>query len=191
MTILKAEFKANYKAAQQRALAASNGLSFLEQDRVALDAQRRALGLDANGAAKLIAQAGNRNEWNTIYGRFAVWKRQVDSGEIRVCLSTGEHIGKTGGYVRATTTPVVAPFDGRIKTKADIQPAFNKAAVQLVKLGITNPHEAASYLANGFQHALTEQKIEIKADRLLGELRLGDLTKPQAIAVLDRIKAQL
>lgn len=188
MTILKAEFIANYKAAEKRALPASNGLSFLEHDRVTLDAQRRSLGLDSNGAAKLIVGITGRGAWATAYGRFAIWKRQVNSGEIRLCVATGEHIGKTGGMPRATQ---VVAFDGRIKTKADIQPAFNKAAVQLVKLGITSPEQAVAYLANGFAHAKVEQKIDIQADRFVADLRTVGMTKDQAKQAFDRALAQL
>ncbi|QNR53933.1 hypothetical protein phiK7A1_145 [Pseudomonas phage phiK7A1] len=186
MTILKAEFIANYKAAEKRALPAANGVSFLEQDRITLDAQRRSMGLDTGQTAQLFDKPGTLT-YAKAHGRLSLWKRQVDTGEIRLCVATGEHVGKTHSAARVQ----VVPFDGRIKTTADIQPAFNKAAVQLIKLGYTNPQEAAAFLVNGFQYAKDEQKIDTKADRLLGELRMGDLTKPQALAVLDRIKAQL
>lgn len=188
MTVItsKAQFIANYKAAEARAVRCPQGLAIAEQDRIALTAQRKALGLDYGMAASLLSM--DTSTQSKHYNRFMQWDQQIKRGQIRVAPeATGQHIGAGAGK----SVVVLGTFDGRIKTRDDIQPAFNKAAVQLVKLGITNPHEAAAYLANGFQYAKEEQKIETKADRLLGELRMGDLTKPQALAVLDRIKAQL
>lgn len=181
--ITRSQFIANYKAAEARALTTCVGAGFAKSDRLLLNAQRKELRLSYGEAAVLVG-GGSQGK---VVSRFKLWDAQISRGDIRVApLPTGVFVGVSSGVGEGIT-----PFDGRIKTTADIQPAFNKAAVQLVKLGITNSHDAAAYLANGFQHALTEQKIDIKADRLLGELRMGDLTKPQALAVLDRIKAAL
>lgn len=186
MTILKAEFIANYKAAEKRALPAANGVSFLEQDRITLDAQRRSMGLDTGQTAQLFDKPGTLT-YAKAHGRLSLWKRQVDTGEIRLCVATGEHVGKTHSAARVQ----VVPFDGRIKTTADIQPAFNKAAVQLIKLGYTNPQEAAAFLVNGFQYAKDEQKIDIQASRFVADLRTVGMNKEQAKQAFDRAMAQL
>lgn len=180
--ITRTQFIKNYKAAEQRAQPCAQGLAFTIEDRISLHAQRRQLNLTSSQAAWAVA--ANGQDASKAVSRFNLWEDQIVRGEIRMApLPTGEHVGKE--------TVTCVPFDGRIKTKADIQPAFNKAAVQLVRLGITNTREAEAYLANGFQHALTEQKIDIKAERLLTELRMGDMTKPQILATLERVKASL
>lgn len=183
----KAQFIATYKAAAQRALPAAKGMSFLERDRVVLDAQRRALGMDVAMASRLLDSTG-KQEYAKAYARFSIWERQLDTGEIRLCVATGEHVGKKGV---ATPVQSVLSFDGRIKTKADIQPAFNKAALQLVKLGITNTRDAEAYLANGFEYARVEQKIDIQADRFVADLRTVGMNKDQAKQAFDRALAQL
>lgn len=184
MTILKAEFKANYKAAEARATAASNGIAFTAQDRITLTNQRKQMGMSISEAALLVAPS--TVDYHKHYGRFNLWEVQIRQGMIRVAP---EPTGESVGQVRQVAANTV--FDGRIKTKADIQPAFNKAALQLVKLGITTPHDAAAYLANGFVYAKSEQKIDIQANRFVTDLRTSELTKDEAKQAFDRAFAQL
>lgn len=179
--ITKAQFVKNYKEAEKRATPSATGVSFDITDRIALNEQRKQLGMDYSMAANLVGD----NKSGKSYNRFALWERQVETGQIRTAHPA------TGEYVGSKQTTALQAFDGRIKSRADVQPAFNRAAVQLIKLGITNPRDAEAYLEAGFEYARVEQKIHLKTERIVSELRIGDLSRDQAVRVLDQVKASL
>lgn len=66
--------------------------------------------------------------------------------------------------------------------------AEKRAVRQLVKLGITNTAGATKFIDNAYETLYSEQKIDVKAERIVNELRMGDLTKDQVLATLDRVK---
>lgn len=181
--ITKAQLKANYEAAEKRATVSATGVAFSLEDRVALNSQRIALKLDTSQAGRLVAgENGTRNDYQRHYARFNFWAEQVETGVIRIAPAA------TGEYVGADKATQEFSFDGRIKTVADVQPAFNRAARQLIKIGITSPEQAFKYVANAFETAKVEQKIDLKAERIVKELQMGDLTKDQVLATLERVK---
>lgn len=186
-SITKSQLKSTYAAAEKRAVPCSNGVAFSVEDRVSLNALRVAMNLDCSQIAEFIAGGRNdRVEYQRHYARFSFWKEQVDMGVIRIApAATGEHVGKQKAPVTTTNF-----FDGRIKDISDVQPAFNRAARQLIKVGITSPEAAFKYVSMAFETAKVEQKIDIKAERIIKELRMGDLTKDQIMATLDRVKTQ-
>ncbi len=182
--ITKAQFVANYHEAEKRAATCAKGKAFTVEDRLTLNAQRKQLNLDyAQASALFDGVAGQGKHYN----RFQQWDAQIRSGLIRTAPSaTGEHVGTP----RSTVKVNHEFFDGRIKSHADIQPAFNRAARQLIKVGITNPQEAFKYVSNAFEMVKVEQKIDTKAERILNELRMGDLTKEQVLMTLEKVKQQ-
>lgn len=170
----------NYKASEKRAVVCATGLAFSVEDRIALTLQRRALGMSCSEAAWTVATHGA--EAAKAVSRFNFWEEQMQRGEIRTAPpATGEHIGK--GRDKENT-----PFEGRIKTINDVQPAFNRAARQLIKVGITSPEQALKYVSAAFATARVEQKIDLKADRIVKELQMGDLTKAEVLITLERVK---
>lgn len=189
MTITtQTQFVEFYKQAEARAVECVAGASktgrgkaFLKEDRAALV-----------GAMWSLKQTPNQLGWEVqkVLGggarhiqRLSVFESQVNKGVIRLgAKPTGEHVGKEA--FEDTT------FDGRIKNIADVQPAFNRAARQLIKVGITSPEAAFKYVSVAFETAKVEQKIDTKAERIVRELRMGDLTKDQILATLDRVKTQ-
>ena len=180
----KAQLITNFKAAEKRAKISSCGIAFLVEDRMVLNAQRQKLNLTTYQAARLVSgddmALTAKNEQ-----RFRVWDQQVSIGVIRMQPApTGEHVGK----VHVTKQFDDVTFDGRIKSLSDVQPAFNRAARQLIKVGVTNPHEAFKYMSTAFEVVKVEQKIDLKAERIVKELQMGDVTKDQVLATLDRVK---
>lgn len=181
-SINRQQFKANYMAAQSRAIKCANGIGVSVEDRLTLNSQRLALGLSLGEAARLINGTGSGNDYIKHYSRFQYWEDQVKRGVIRRgAPATGEYVGAA----QETT-----PFDGRIKSRADVQPAFNRAALQLVKVGITSPEQAQAYLNSAFDYVRVEQKCDRYADRIVSELQMGTLDKDQILKVLDKVKAK-
>lgn len=182
--ITKAQFVTNFKAAEARAVPSSAGVAFTVEDRLILNSQRIQLGLSTYQASKLVGGDYNTTQRNE--QRFRVFDYQVANGVIRMqAAPTGEHVGK----VRITSKGIDDhAFDGRIKSTADIQPAFNRAARQLIKVGVTSSAEAFKYINTAFETARIEQKIDLKAERIVKELQMGDLTKDQVMATLERVK---
>jgi hypothetical protein len=182
----KTQLKAAYITAEKRATPSANGVAFSVEDRVALNSLRVALRLDCSQAGELIAGGRtDRVEYQRHYARFNFWKEQVETGVIRIAPpATGEYVGR----VHVTKQFDDNTFDGRIKSITDVQPAFNRAARQLIKVGVTNPHEAFKYMSTAFEVVKVEQKIDLKAERIVKELQMGDLTKDQVLATLDRVK---
>lgn len=181
-----AQFKANYAEAEKRAITCAQGKAFSVSDRIALNAQRKQLNLDYAQASSLFSDVSGKG---IHYCRFAQWDGQIKAGHIGVApAATGEHVGKGTGTVTITKQFDDSTFDGRIKSLSDVQPAFNRAARQLIKVGITNPQEAIKFINMAFETAKVEQKIDLKAERIVRELQLGDLTKEQVLATLDRVK---
>ena len=182
----QAQLITNFKAAEKRAKVSSCGITFLVEDRMILNAQRQKLNLTTYQAARLVSGDDKvvtaKNEQ-----RFRMWDHQVSIGIIRMQPApTGEHVGKV--KVHVTKQFDDATFDGRIKSISDVQPAFNRAARQLIKVGITNPQDAFKFMTVGFDTAKIEQKIDIKTDRIVKELQMGDLTKEQVMVLLERVK---
>lgn len=179
----KATFVTAYREAEKRATPAAQGLAFTVEDRIYLTGLRRSMALTVHAAADAVTP--NYSEISKHMQRFAFWEEQIKAGEIRTApAATGEHTGTGVGKPSHT-------FDGRIRNTSDIQPAFNKAAVQLVKLGITSPEQAMSYVTNGFAHARSEQKIDIQADRFVADLRTVGMNREQAKEAFDRALAQM
>lgn len=182
-----------YKAAEKRATPCvggrngAGGVAFQVEDRIALVAAMQALGLNPNTAADAIVDGNYKIQGHSrVRSQFVVFERQVAEEVIRTgAVATGEFAGKS-----AQPQQDSLDFDGRIKSKQDVQPAFNRAAVQLIRIGITNPVEAVSFLTAGFEFAKSEQKVHMKTERLVQELQLGDLSRDQVMAVLDKVKAK-
>ena len=178
-TLTTEVFQANYKAAEARAVKTSNGFGVTKVDRIALTHQRLALGLSYKEAGQLVADDEQSLGKHTI--RFREWEIQMQRGRVLVgAAATGESVGKA--------LAAEQPFDGRIKSRTDVQPAFNRACVQLVRIGITDPSEIQTYVNQGLSFARSEQKTDLKAERLVKELQIGDLTREQVIAVLEKVK---
>jgi ribosomal protein S16 len=182
-TITVKQFMANYEAAEARAVTCAKGKAFSVEDRLSLNAQRKALGFDYTQASALFEGIAGQGKH---YNRFNQWDAQIKAGRIAVAPAiTGEHVGKV---VKVTKQFDDATFDGRIKSILDVQPAFNRAARQLIKVGITNPQEAFKYINTAFETAKVEQKIDLKAERIVKELQMGGMTKDQVMATLARVK---
>lgn len=189
MSITIKQFIANYKEAEGRATVCARGKAFSVSDRIALNAQRKQLNLDCNQASALFGGTAGQGKH---YNRFLQWEAQIKNGHIGVApAATGAHVGKViGGKIVINKPEQEQMFDGRIKSLDDVQPAFNRAARQLIKVGVTDPAQVVKYIHNAFEVAKVEQKIDLKAERIVNELRIGDLTKEQIIATLDRVKTQ-
>lgn len=178
-----------YKQAEARAVdcvggrGGEGGKAFLREDRAMLVSEMWKINKTPTqlgyAIQKELGSPGKHTQ------RLRIYEAQVNSGAIRLgSKPTGEHVGK--GSVTIQTKESL--FDGRIKTIADVQPAFNRAARQLIKVGITNPAEAFKYVSMAFETAKVEQKIDNKAERIVKELQLGDLTKDQVLLTLERVK---
>lgn len=180
-------FENAYKQAEARALPVvggrrgKGGKAFLPQDRVMLT-------LMMNKSNKTPAQLGyslgeKLGNHHVHIQRLQTFQRQVESGNIRIGYQrTGEHVGKVAARTDESS------FDGRIKSLSDVQPAFNRAARQLIKVGITSPEAALKYVSAGFETARSDQKIDSKAERIVAELQIGDLTREQVLETLQRVK---
>lgn len=183
----KSQLVALYIDAEKRSLPCALGQAFLAEDRLAIVNGMRALKVGKAELARMIDhKLGNiKDEFRGYmrhYARLSIFEQQVAHGKIILGhAATGESIGS-----QEIST---GPFDGRIRSQADIQPAFNRAAKALLKVGITTPQDAAKYLVNGFEYVRQEQKIDLKAQRIVQELQLGDLTREQVLATLDKVKA--
>lgn len=183
------QFTTTYKQADARATECvgghkgQGGKAFLKEDRALLVSMMWELGQTPNQLGYALGkEIGNAARHIT---RLRSFQEQVERGVIRLGNKpTGEHVGK----VTVTKQFDDSSFDGRIKTILDVQPAFNRAARQLIKVGITNSQDALKYMANAFETVKVEQKIDLKAERIVKELQLGDLTKAQVFATLDRVK---
>lgn len=181
----KSKLVALYIESEKRALPCALGKAFLADDRLAIVNAMRDLKVTKAELAKMVHQnlihaKVEDTTYAVHYGRLNIFERQVTMGHIVLGKpATGEHMG--------VETPV---FDGRIKTRDDVQPAFNRAAKALIRIGITSPADAEAYLVKGFEFVKQEQKIDLKADRIVQELQLGDLTREQVLATLDRVKAK-
>lgn len=183
-----------YKAAEKRATPCvggrhgAGGVAFQVEDRIALVAAMKALGLNPNTVADTIVSGNYKIQGHSrVRSQFVIFERQVEQDQIRTgSVATGEFAGKAAEAPKQDTLD----FDGRIKSKHDVQPAFNRAAVQLIRIGITNPVEAVSFLTAGFEFAKSEQKIHQKTERLVQELQIGELSRDQVMAVLDKVKAK-
>ena len=179
-----AQFVTLYFQAEARANPAPNGVTFRAEDRKALDQMRIELQLGVEDAARLV-MAGklfNSQEYSKHWNRFNTFARQGKKGKFNVAPSP------TGRIIRSEPELQNLP---KVNNRADLQPAFNELTGRLIKLGITNVDSAVSYLHNGFEHHRTEQKLGTRANRITEELNLGDLTKEQQLAVLDRVKAAI
>lgn len=190
----KTQLIALYKSAEARATDCvggrngRGGKAFQPEDRVALVGAITALGMTPQEAADTIIGGNYATKGHSrIRQQLITFNRQVASDQIRTGhAQTGEHVGKLPSQPKQETMD----FDGRIKSKRDVQPAFNRAAVQLIRIGITNPIEAVSFLTAGFEFAKGEQKVHQKTERLVQELQIGDLSRDQVMAVLDKVKAK-
>lgn len=180
-------FENAYKQAEARALPVvggrdgKGGKAFLPQDRVMLT-------LMMSKANKTPTQLGHilgdkLGNPSLHVQRLRMFQRQVESGEIRLGYQrTGEHVGKVVAKTEDTS------FDGRIKSLSDVQPAFNRAARQLIRVGITTPEAALKYVSVAFETAKVEQKIDMKTERIVKELQIGDMTREQVFETLQRVK---
>ena len=180
-----------YKQAEARAVpcvggrSGSGGKAFLKADRAALVSRMWELNMTANQAGYVLQKEIGGTSEGLHTARLRVFENQVNKGVIRMgAKPTGEHIG----VLKVNHQDV--PFDGRIKSQADIQPAFNRAARQLIKVGITSPDQAIKYINSAFATARVEQKIDLKAERIINELRVGGMTKAEVLLTLDRVKSQ-
>jgi hypothetical protein len=183
-----------YQDAEKRAKDCSGGprgeggKSFQPEDRLVLIRGMLAGNIDRATLARAVAKGETTSqEYYVAYARLTTFTNQARSGRFR---QAGDLV-RTTELIPALVTPIEEqPFDGRIKTRADIQPAFNRAAQQLARLGITNVADAQAYLANGFEFIRVQQKIDQSAERVLRELQIGQLSKDQVIAVLEQVKAK-
>lgn len=183
------QFVTIYKQAEKRAVACvggplgKGGKAFLKEDRAILVSKMWEMGQTPSQLGYAIGK--ELGQYPTHISRLKLFEAQVDKGVIRLgAAPTGEHVGK----VTVTSQFDDGSFDGRIKTLADVQPAFNRAARQLIKVGITNPEQALKYVSAAFATARVEQKIDLKADRIVRELQMGDLTKAEVLITLERVK---
>lgn len=176
-----------YKEAEARSIpcaggrTGAGGRAFLKADRAALVSEMWNLNMTVSQAGYVLQKELGGTSDNIHAQRLRTFETQVNKGVLRLGNKmTGEHVG----VLKSTEIA----FDGRIKSQADIQPAFNRAARQLIKVGITSPDQAVKYINTAFETARVEQKIDIKAERIAKELQIGDLTKEQVMATLDRVK---
>lgn len=70
-------------------------------------------------------------------------------------------------------------------TLAGVEVGVAYLALAIEKLTIATPARIA-----GFEFAKSEQKVHMKTERLVQELQLGDLSRDQVMAVLDKVKAK-
>jgi len=181
------KFVEMYKQAEERSVVCvggrfgSGGKAFLQADRASLIGEMWQLGLTVNQAGYILQKELGGSSQGIHTARLRVFENQVNKGVLRLgSKPTGEHVGK------ADDSEVT--FDGRIKTLNDVQPAFNRAARQLIKVGITNPQDAIKYVTNAFETARVEQKIDLVAERLHREIQTQGLSREVAVAVLERTK---
>lgn len=181
------KFVEMYKQAEARSVPCvggrfgSGGKAFLQADRASLVGEMWKLQLTANQAGYIIQKEIGGSSLGIHTARLRVFENQVNKGVLRLgSKPTGEHVGK------ADDSEVT--FDGRIKNLSDVQPAFNRAARQLIKVGITNPQDAIKYVTNAFETARIEQKIDQVAERVHREFQTQGLSKDVAVAVLERAK---
>lgn len=186
------KFVQMYKEAEDRSIPCAGGRSgaggkaFLKADRAALVSEMWSLQLTPSQAGYALQKELGGSSDSLHSARLRIFENQVNKGALRLGNKmTGEHVG-----VVAKGAPTDVAFDGRIKVLDDIQPAFNRAARQLIKLGVTDPSQAVRYINSAFATARLEQKIDSKADRIVKELRIGDLTKAEVLMTLDRVKSQ-
>lgn len=180
-------FETAYKQAEARALPVvggrdgKGGKAFLPEDRAMLALMMHKLN---QTPTQLGYRLGERIGNAPVHiQRLKTFQRQVEQGNIRLGYErTGEHVGKVVAQVEDGT------FDGRIKKLSDVQPAFNRAARQLIKVGITTPEAALKYVSAAFETAKADQKIDSKAERIVAELQIGDLTREQVLETLQRVK---
>jgi hypothetical protein len=166
-----------YNQAETRANISKVGKSFQRDDRVQIVAAMMNLNLTPHKLGNLIAKQSPYPAHNWIHmQRLAVFQKQV--------TKSGIQLGYNGGTVKE----VEEPFDGRIKTLKDVQPAFTRAARQLVRVGITTPQAALTYITKGFEEVKSEMKVERKVDRLVHELQNGELSRDEVIRALDLAK---
>jgi len=186
------QFLSLYKQAEERAVecgagfAGNGGKAFLKEDRAALVAKMWEMKQTPNQLGYAIGKLiGNTARHVT---RLRSYQEQVEKGVIRLApAATGEHVGQDRTPVKVVK-PSEDAFDGRIKNVNDVQPAFNRAARQLIKVGITSPEQAFKYVTAAFATARVEQKIDLKAERIVKELQLGDLSKTEVMLTLERVK---
>jgi hypothetical protein len=181
-----------YKEAEERSIpcaggrTGTGGRAFLKADRAALVSEIWNQNLTVSQAGYAIYKELGGSSDNLHTQRLRLFEIQVNKGVLRLGKAiTGEHVG-----VVKVKNPQDIAFDGRIKSQADIQPAFNRAARQLIKVGVTTPDQAVKYINSAFATARLEQKIDIKAERIVNELRIGDMTKAEVLMTLDRVKSQ-
>ena len=182
---------AMYKEAEARSTpcvggrGGEGGRSFTKADRAALIGEMWSLGLSAAQAGYAIQKEIGGTSDKIHAQRLKMFENQINKGVIRLANApTGEHVGKYNKDKSEDT------FEGRIRSKADIQPAFNRAARQLIKIGVTDPSEVVRYVNAAFSTAKLEQKIDKKADFILNELRM-DMDNQTAKLVLQRVGQQL
>lgn len=195
-TTAQAQFIKLYKECEARAelcyaprASDSKGKAFQKPDRALLVSEMWKLNMSANTLGGIIFKEVGGTSMHVHSKRLEVFEAQVSSGVLRLGPS---FTGAVKPEVKALpkTEVQLDAFDGRIKSISDVQPAFNRAARQLIKLGITSPETAFKFVTTAFETAKVEQKIDSKADRIVKELRIGDLTKEQIVATLARVKAQ-
>jgi hypothetical protein len=181
-----------YAVAEKRAVPCVGGtgqtqaVTFLEADRFEIARMMWTLHRTPCQLAGILAQGNNTLYQRHLYRLSRFVKQWEGKESFRLAYApTGENVG----VVKYKSTQDES-FDGRIKSRNDVQPAFNRAAVQLIRIGITDPKQAVSFLENAYQFARSEQKVDSKVDRIVNELQIGDLTREQVLSVLDRAKTK-
>lgn len=180
-----AEFTKMYVEAEARATdcvggaSGQGGKAFTKADRAALVSLLWNSRMTASQMAYAMSKTiGNFPRHN---GRLKTFETQVNRGVLRLG-------GKMTGEGHGKPEQAQETFNGRIRSVVDVQPAFNRAARQLIQVGITDAASASKYLHAAFETVKIEQKIDRKAERLVAELQIGDLTKDQILLTLDRVK---
>jgi hypothetical protein len=175
MQVTQQEFVNTYKQAEQRATTCAQGKAFTVEDRLLLTAQRNALQLSSSKAAWTVA--ANHQDAGVAYSRFGFWESQINSGEIRTAPpATGQSASKPTGSLKVT--------------RADAQAVMTQVVGDILKAGMTT-EESYILFNKAFDYHKNEQKIYLKTNRIVEELQIGDLTKPQMIEALDRAKTFL
>lgn len=189
MSITKAQFVTNYLQAEKRAKPSNRGVSFLVKDRAELNEQRKQLGLCSARAAELVMSGSpfSRLDYSKHWNRFNMFEAQAKRGQFIMAPSPTGRIVQSQPEIQSL--PGVSPV--KVKARAELQTDFNELTGRLIKMGITTVDGASSYLHNGFEFHRSEQKVGTRVTRIIDELRMGDLSKDQQLAVLDRAKAAL
>lgn len=171
-----------YRQAQTRAGVCSaakgtngKGLAFQKEDRAALVKEMATSGKTPSQLATVLEkELGGTAGMH--FQRLTTFKRQVDADKLRMAGAP-------------TDKPVVTVVKSQ-PIRKEVQVLFDQATIQLVRSGVTDEQAAQSYLSRAFINARTAQKIESKAERIVDELRMGDLDKGQVMEVLSRVQAR-